>query len=45
MASNMPYTDDHSAWLLVNERVLHAPDLLNADQPPFWVQAQSASHI
>lgn len=30
------HTDDHSAWLLVNERVLHAPDLLNADQPPFW---------
>ncbi|PTW47791.1 hypothetical protein [Rhodovulum kholense] len=23
-------------WLLVGERVLHAPDLLNADQPPFW---------
>ncbi|WP_456297057.1 MBL fold metallo-hydrolase [Vibrio sp. AK197] len=30
------HTDDHAAWLLVNERVLHAPDLLNADQPPFW---------
>ncbi|MEQ9946402.1 MBL fold metallo-hydrolase [Pectobacterium aroidearum] len=30
------HTEDHSAWLLVNERVLHAPDLLNADQPPFW---------
>jgi len=30
------HTDDHSAWLLVQERVLHAPDLLNADQPPFW---------
>lgn len=30
------HTDDHSAWLLVGERVLHAPDLLNADQPPFW---------
>ncbi|MDW6005056.1 MBL fold metallo-hydrolase [Vibrio mangrovi] len=30
------HTDDHSAWLLVGERVLHAPDLLNSDQPPFW---------
>ncbi len=30
------HTDDHSAWLLVEERVLHAPDLLNPDQPPFW---------
>ena len=30
------HTDDHSAWLLVRERVLHAPDLLNPDQPPFW---------
>ena len=30
------HTDDHAAWLLVGERVLHAPDLLNADQPPFW---------
>lgn len=30
------HTDDHSAWLLVQERVLHAPDLLNSDQPPFW---------
>lgn len=30
------HTDDHSAWLLVEEKVLHAPDLLNADQPPFW---------
>ncbi|WKV48853.1 MBL fold metallo-hydrolase [Dickeya fangzhongdai] len=30
------HTDDHAAWLLVNERVLHVPDLLNPDQPPFW---------
>jgi glyoxylase-like metal-dependent hydrolase (beta-lactamase superfamily II) len=30
------HTDDHAAWLLVGERVLHAPDLLNPDQPPFW---------
>lgn len=35
------HTDDHSAWLLKEERVLHAPDLLNPDQPPFWSFAGS----
>lgn len=35
------HTDDHAAWLLVQERVLHAPDLMNADQPPFWAFAGS----
>ncbi|MCW2474186.1 MBL fold metallo-hydrolase [Candidatus Symbiopectobacterium sp. NZEC151] len=30
------HTEDHAAWLLKNERILHAPDLLNPDQPPFW---------
>lgn len=30
------HTDDHAAWLLTNARVLHAPDLINPDQPPFW---------
>lgn len=29
------HTDDHSAWLLKGERVLHSPDLLNPDQLPF----------
>ena len=29
------HTDDHAVWLLVGERVLHAPDLLNPDQLPF----------
>jgi glyoxylase-like metal-dependent hydrolase (beta-lactamase superfamily II) len=29
------HTDDHSAWLLVDEKVVHAPDLLNPDQLPF----------
>jgi glyoxylase-like metal-dependent hydrolase (beta-lactamase superfamily II) len=28
------HTDDHSAWLLREEKVLHAPDLLNPDQLP-----------
>ena len=30
------HSDDHSAWLLKEERVVHSPDLINPDQPPFW---------
>ena len=30
------HSDDHSAWLLKQERVIHSPDLINPDQPPFW---------
>jgi glyoxylase-like metal-dependent hydrolase (beta-lactamase superfamily II) len=28
------HTDDHSAWLLKQERIAHSPDLLNPDQLP-----------
>jgi len=28
------HTDDHSAWLLKEERIAHSPDLLNPDQLP-----------
>ncbi len=28
------HTDDHSVWLLKEEKVLHSPDLLNPDQLP-----------
>jgi glyoxylase-like metal-dependent hydrolase (beta-lactamase superfamily II) len=28
------HTDDHSVWLLKEEKVLHGPDLLNPDQLP-----------
>lgn len=35
------HTEDHALWLLKEERVLHAPDLLNPDQPPFWSFAGS----
>ena len=30
------HSDDHSAWLLKQERIVHSPDLINPDQPPFW---------
>jgi len=30
------HCEDHAAWLLTNERVLHSSDLINPDQPPFW---------
>jgi glyoxylase-like metal-dependent hydrolase (beta-lactamase superfamily II) len=30
------HSDDHSAWLLRQERIIHSPDLINPDQPPFW---------
>lgn len=30
------HSDDHSAWLLREERIVHSPDLINPDQPPFW---------
>jgi len=35
------HTDDHSAWLLKQDRILHSPDLINPDQPPFWKFAGS----
>ncbi|MDP4409610.1 MBL fold metallo-hydrolase, partial [Escherichia coli] len=28
------HTDDHSVWLLKQEKVAHSPDLLNPDQLP-----------
>ncbi|MFI5754420.1 MBL fold metallo-hydrolase [Streptomyces sp. NPDC051569] len=30
------HTEDHAAWLLPEERILHSPDLVNPDEPPFW---------
>ncbi|MEU6194711.1 MBL fold metallo-hydrolase [Streptomyces sp. NPDC047061] len=30
------HTDDHSAWLLAGENIVHCPDLMGPDQPPFW---------
>lgn len=39
--SHAAHSDDHGAWLLVQEKVLHAPDHMNPDQPPFWAFAGS----
>ena len=30
------HTDDHAAWLLTQDRIVHSSDLINPDQPPFW---------
>ncbi|MGW1006380.1 MBL fold metallo-hydrolase [Streptomyces sp. NPDC002520] len=30
------HTDDHSAWQLSTEKIVHCPDLMGPDQPPFW---------
>lgn len=30
------HTDDHAAWLLPGDGIIHSPDLINPDQPPFW---------
>ncbi len=39
------HADDHSAWLLTGERVLHSPDLINGDQIPFWHFAGSENFV
>lgn len=30
------HSDDHAAWLLTEDRIIHSSDLINPDQPPFW---------
>lgn len=30
------HTDDHAAWLIPQEGIIHSSDLINPDQPPFW---------
>ena len=39
------HCDDAGAWLLVEEKVVHLPDLLNGDQPPFWRFATAENYI
>lgn len=39
------HADDDAGWLLVEKRVLHAPDLLNPDQSPFGHPAGSENII
>jgi glyoxylase-like metal-dependent hydrolase (beta-lactamase superfamily II) len=38
------HTDDAAGWLLTSEHVLHLPDLVNPDQPPFWHFAGSENY-
>lgn len=30
------HTDDHAAWLIPQDGIVHSSDLINPDQPPFW---------
>ena len=39
------HADDSSALLLVQEQVVHIPDLVNGDQPPFWRFAASENYL
>jgi len=39
------HADDHSAWLLRGEKVVHLPDHVNPDQPPFWAWAGSQTFV
>jgi glyoxylase-like metal-dependent hydrolase (beta-lactamase superfamily II) len=41
------HTDDHAAWLLTGERILHSPDLLNPDQLPFlkWAGSENFAYL
>lgn len=39
------HTDDASAWLLVEDKVVHSPDLVNPDQPPFWEFAGAENYV
>jgi glyoxylase-like metal-dependent hydrolase (beta-lactamase superfamily II) len=39
------HSDDAAAWLLGSEKVLHLPDLVNPDQPPFWQFAGSENYV
>jgi len=39
------HADDHAAWLLRGEKIVHLPDLVNPDQPPFWGWAVAESFV
>ncbi len=38
------HTDDHGIWLLASEKIVHLPDIVNPDQPPFWAFAGSETY-
>lgn len=39
------HCDDAGSWLLVQEKVVHLPDLVNGDQPPFRNFAASENYV
>ena len=39
------HTDDSAAWLLVQEKVMHAPDMMNPDQMPYLGFGGSENYV
>lgn len=39
------HCDDSAAWLLKEEKILHHPDLINGDQPPFYRFATAENYL
>ncbi len=39
------HTDDHAIWQLASEKIVHLPDFINPDQPPFWRFAGSENFV
>lgn len=39
------HTDDSAAWLLIQEKVMHAPDMMNPDQMPYLGFGGSENYV
>ncbi|MGG7566804.1 MBL fold metallo-hydrolase [Rhodovulum sp. DZ06] len=44
-AADDAHAHDHAIFVLNGEGVVHVPDVINPDQPPFWSFAGSASYL